>query len=118
MSTLDLYACVDCDKQDVSLSRMAPKSAAVNYVAPAGAVSAPLSDPIAAIAAENSGPLGRSLLASKLGALAIRDGDDTRVQILFAAKPLKELKGSDTEGNSLKPQRDDATNIVTVKRAE
>jgi hypothetical protein len=118
MSTLDLYADVDFDKQHVSLRRMAPKSAAVNYVAPAGAVSAPLSDPIVAIAAENSGPLGDSLLASKLGALAIRDGDDTHVQILFAAKPLKELKVSDTEGNSLKPQWDDATNILTVKRAE
>ena len=78
VSTLDLYADVDFDKQHVSLRRMAPKSAAVNYVAPAGAVSAPLSDPIAAIAAENSGPLGDSLLASKLGALAIRDGDDYR----------------------------------------
>src|SRR5260370_5033046 len=110
MSTLDLYACVDCDKQDVSLSRMAPKSAAVNYVAPAGAVSAPLSDPIAAIAAENSGPLGDSLLASKLGALAIRDGDDTHVQILFAPKPLKAMKVSDTEGTSLKPHWNDTAN--------
>lgn len=118
MSTLDLYADVDFDKQHVSLRRMAPKSAAVNYFAPAGAVSAPLSDPIAAIAAENSGPLGDSMLASKLGALAIRDGDDTHVQILFAAKPLKELKVSDTEGNSLKPQWDDATNVLTLKRAE
>jgi len=122
MVSIDLYADVDFDRRHVSLRRMAPKSAAVNYVALSASASAAApsasSDPIASIAAQNSGPLLDSLLASKFGALAIRDGDDTHVQIRFAAKPANELKVVDPNGNSLKPQWDDATNILTIKRAE
>lgn len=122
ISSIDLYADVDFDKRHVSLRRMAPKSAAVNYVAPtassSAAASSTSSDPIAAIAAQNSEPLGDSLLASKFGALAIRDGDDTHVQIRFAAKPVNELNVVDAHGTSLKPQWDDVTNVLTIKRAE
>ncbi|WP_213766511.1 hypothetical protein [Caballeronia sp. dw_19] len=114
-----LYADVDFDKRHVSLRRMAPKSAAVNYVAPsASSAVASSSDPIAAIATQNSGPLRDSLLASKFGALAIRDGDDTHVQIRFASKPSKELKVVDAAGASLKPKWDDASNVLTINRSD
>ncbi|CAN7794341.1 hypothetical protein LJR034_003941 [Caballeronia sp. LjRoot34] len=115
----DLYADVDFDKRHVSLRRMAPKSAAVNYVAPsASSAVASSSDPIEAIAAQNNGPLRDSLLASKFGALAIRDGDDTHVQIRFASKPSKELKVVDAAGASLKPKWDDASNVLTINRSD
>ena len=115
----DLYADVDFDKRHVSLRRMAPKSAAVNYVAPsASSAVASSSDPIEAIAAQNSGPLRDSLLASKFGALAIRDGDDTHVQIRFTSKPSKELKVVDAAGASLKPKWDDASNVLTINRSD
>jgi hypothetical protein len=131
----DMYADVDFDTRHVTLHRAAPKSAAVNYVAStegagnkfatqSGTPVSNAADPIAAIAAAagagNEAPSQArdSLLASKFGATAIRDGDDSHIQIKFAAKPATELKVVDETGKSLRPKWDDATNVLTINRAE
>jgi len=89
----DLYADVDFNSHHVTLRRSAPQSVAVNYVAPVSQVAAtaaaasssvtPGADPIGDIAkkvdAEPSA--AGSVLAAKLGALAIRDDDDCHFQI-------------------------------------
>ncbi|WP_250508189.1 MULTISPECIES: TrbG/VirB9 family P-type conjugative transfer protein [unclassified Caballeronia] len=128
----DLYADVDFNSHHVTLRRSAPQSVAVNYVAPVSQVAAtpaPASsasasaaaDPIGDIAkkaeAQTSAALG-SVLAAKLGAVAIRDGDDSHIQIKFSAKPAAELKVTGQDGKSLRPKWDDATDVVTFNRAE
>lgn len=57
-------------------------------------------------------------LAVKFRAIAIRDGDDTHIQIRFAQRPAKELVFRDMDGHSLKPKWDDSSNVVTFNRAE
>ncbi|SAL66318.1 TrbG/VirB9 family P-type conjugative transfer protein [Caballeronia humi] len=127
----DLYADVDFNAHHVTLRRSAPQSVAVNYVAPVSQVTAdpaaassgvtPGADPIADIAkkAETDAPAASgSILAAKLGALAIRDGDDSHIQIKFSAKPAAELKVTAQDGKSLRPKWDDATGVVTFNRAE
>jgi len=124
----DMYADVDFDSRHVTLRRSAPKSVAVNYVAsnasatPSVAQQASAADPIAAIAAANGSDgdttAHDSLLASKFGATAIRDGDDAHIQIKFASKPATELKVVDEAGKSLRPKWDDAANVLTINRAE
>jgi hypothetical protein len=84
IASSDMYANVDFDARHVTLRRSAPKSVAVNYVASnapsASASISTIADQIAAIAASTSdAPVRDSLLASKLGAVAIRDGDDSHV---------------------------------------
>ncbi|MDR5776869.1 MULTISPECIES: hypothetical protein [unclassified Caballeronia] len=126
----DLYADVDFNAHHVTLRRSAPQSVAVNYVAPVAQAAAnpvaapadsPSGDPIAEIAkkanADTPAAAG-SVLAAKFGAMAIRDGDDTHIQIKFSAKPAAELKVTGQEGKSLRPKWDDATNVVTFNRAE
>jgi hypothetical protein len=126
----DLYADVDFDSHHVTLRRSAPQSLAVNYVAPvsqSAAIPAAASgatsgaDPIADIAkkvdAAASAASG-SVLAAKFGALAIRDGDDSHIQIKFSAKPSAELKVTGQDGKSLRPKWDEATAVVTFNRAE
>jgi hypothetical protein len=126
----DLYADVDFNSHHVTLRRSAPQSVAVNYVAPvsqvaatSGAASGAISsaDPIADIAkkvdADATAAAG-SVLAAKFGALAIRDGDDSHIQIKFSAKPNAELKVTGQDGKSLRPKWDDATDVVTFNRAE
>ncbi|WP_062644267.1 TrbG/VirB9 family P-type conjugative transfer protein, partial [Caballeronia arationis] len=127
----DLYADVDFNAHHVTLRRSAPQSVAVNYVAPVSQVAAdpaaaasgvsPGADPIADIAkkADTDAPAASgSVLAAKLGALAIRDGDDSHIQIKFSAKPAAELKVTAQDGKSLRPKWDDATAVVTFNRAE
>ncbi|SAK60301.1 hypothetical protein AWB79_02699 [Caballeronia hypogeia] len=127
----DLYADVDFSAHHVTLRRSAPQSVAVNYVAPVSQVAAspaaassgvtPVADPIADIAkkADTDAPAAsESILAAKLGALAIRDGDDSHIQIKFSAKPAAELKVTGQDGKSLRPKWDDATGVVTFNRAE
>jgi hypothetical protein len=103
---------------------------AVNYVAPvsqAAAIPAAASgatsgaDPIADIAKKVDADVpaaSGSVLAAKFGALAIRDGDDSHIQIKFSAKPAAELKVTGKDGKSLRPKWDDATAVVTFNRAE
>lgn len=122
----DLYADVDFNAHHVSLRRTAPQSVAVNYVASAAPVvtaqlASAATDPIAEIATKseaNGAAPAESVLAAKLGALAIRDGDDSHIQVKFAAKPEKELRIVDADGKSLRPKWDDATNVVTFNRSE
>ncbi|WP_244818511.1 hypothetical protein [Caballeronia sp. Lep1P3] len=127
----DLYADVDFNSHHVTLRRSAPQSVAVNYVAPVSQVAAttaaasssvtPGADPIADIAkkADADAPAASgSVLAAKLGALAIRDGDDSHIQIKFSAKPATDLKVTGQDGKSLRPKWDDATDVVTFNRAE
>jgi hypothetical protein len=132
----DLYADVDFNSHHVSLRRSAPQSVAVNYVASAapavaGSTStstAPVTitagkadDPIAEIANatnEHAPTAAESVLASKLGAVAIRDSDDSHIQVKFTAKLANELKVTDADGKSLRPKWDDATNVMTFNRAE
>jgi hypothetical protein len=127
----DLYADVDFNSHHVTLRRSAPQSVAVNYVAPVSQVAAsPVAasssvtagaDPITDIAkkADADAPAASgSILAAKLGALAIRDGDDSHIQIKFSAKPATELKVTGQDGKSLRPKWDDATDVVTFNRAE
>jgi len=125
IASSDMYADVDFDSRHVTLRRSAPKSVAVNYVASnapsasASASASTIADPIAAIAASAAdAPVHDSLLASKLGAVAIRDGDDSHVQIKFPAKPAAEIKVVDDSGKSLRPKWDDAGNVLTINRAE
>ena len=131
----DLYADVDFNSHHVTLRRSAPQSVAVNYVAPVSQVAAASAagtpaaassaasgtDPIADIAkkvdAEVPAASG-SVLAAKFGALAIRDGDDSHIQIKFSAKRAAELKVTGQDGKSLRPKWDDATGVVTFNRAE
>ncbi|MDR5832392.1 TrbG/VirB9 family P-type conjugative transfer protein [Caballeronia sp. LP006] len=126
----DLYADVDFNSHHVTLRRSAPQSVAVNYVAPVSQVAAapaPASsanaaaDPIADIAKKSDADApaaSSSVLAAKLGAVAIRDGDDSHIQIKFSAKPAAELKVIGQDGKSLRPKWDDATDVVTFNRAE
>jgi hypothetical protein len=121
----DLYADVDFNARHVSLRRSAPMSAAVNYVS--AVVNTPtqaIQDPVAGIAATvvakdatAAATQHDSLLALKFGALAIRDGDDTHVQVKFAEVP-KDLTVVDSSGDSLRPKWDEHTHVLTIKRAE
>jgi len=127
----DLYADVDFNSHHVTLRRSAPQSVAVNYVAPVSQVTATAAaasssvttgaDPIADIAKKadaDATAASGSVLAAKLGAVAIRDGDDSHIQIKFSAKPAEELKVTGQDGKSLRPKWDDATGVVTFNRAE
>jgi hypothetical protein len=127
LGAVDLYADVDFNAHHVTLRRAAVKSTGVNYVASAA-------PPDAAITARTIAASGQELakaatdtdkaqaqdggLATKFGALAIRDGDDTHIQIRFSQRPAKELVFRDMEGHSLKPKWDDSSNVVTFNRAE
>jgi hypothetical protein len=126
----ELYADVDFNSHHVTLRHSAPQSVAVNYVAPVlqvAATSAAASgatsgaDPIADIARkvdDDATAASGSVLAAKFGALAIRDGDDSHIQIKFSAKPAAELKVTGQDGKSLRPKWDEATDVVTFNRAE
>jgi hypothetical protein len=125
LGAVDLYADVDFNAHHVTLRRAAVKSTGVNYVASAApaettsqtAAASPSTEPAKPgdsdkLQAQDGG------LASKFGALAIRDGDDTHIQIRFSQRPAKELVFRDMEGRSLKPKWDDSSNVVTFSRAE
>jgi hypothetical protein len=127
LGSVDLYADVDFDTRHVSLRRAAAKSTGVNYVASAAPVNASAAAPVsggASVSAAEAGPAGESVpargsaLASKFGALAIRDGDDTHIQIRFSQRPAKEIVFQDMEGHSLKPKWDDSSDVMTLNRAD
>jgi len=122
MGSTDLYADVDFNSRHVTLRRSAPKSAGVNYVAGSGERAAQIlsggettgvPEPTPALEQPRD-----SLLSSKFGATGIRDGDDSHIEIRFASKPLKEMTVVNAEGKSLKPHWDDATNALTINRAD
>jgi hypothetical protein len=123
----DLYADVDFNAHHVALRRSAPQSVAVNYVAPATASTAiaqsasSSADSIAEIAKQSGANVAApadSVLAAKLGAVAIRDSDDSHIQVKFSTKSSSELKVVDADGKSLRPKWDDATNVLTFNRSE
>ncbi|MCC8397246.1 hypothetical protein LJ656_32245 [Paraburkholderia sp. MMS20-SJTR3] len=122
LAAVDLYADVDFNAHHVTLRRAAVKSTGVNYVAsasPAEAAIATAGQEAAKAATDNDKPQAQDGgLAAKFGALAIRDGDDTHIQIRFAQRPAKVLVFRDMEGHSLKPKWDDSSNVVTINRAE
>ncbi|SAK73771.1 hypothetical protein AWB80_04167 [Caballeronia pedi] len=127
----DLYADVDFNSHHVTLRRSAPQSIAVNYVGPVSQVAAtaaaasssvttgadPIADIVKNVDADVPAASG-SVLAAKFGALAIRDVDDSHLQIKFSAKPAAALKVTGQDGKSLGPKWDDATGVVTFNRAE
>ncbi|TCK33443.1 hypothetical protein B0G84_7663 [Paraburkholderia sp. BL8N3] len=120
MTQSGLYADVDFTTRHIRLHREAPKSGALNYAA--GEKSQP--DAIGQTVVTKEGgvkidaPARGSLLAEYFGAQAIRDGDDTHTQIRFAAKPLRELTFKTPDGQTLHPKWDNATNVMTIERAE
>ena len=122
MSQTGLYADVDFNARHVRLRRDTPKSAALNYAAgeqKAATISASASGSATAASAAvapGSHAAEPSLLAQHFGAQAIRDGDDTHVQIRFAARPAKELSFRDTSGKSLHPKWDETTKVMTIDR--
>ncbi|MFL9934925.1 TrbG/VirB9 family P-type conjugative transfer protein [Paraburkholderia sp. RL18-103-BIB-C] len=122
LGTVDLYADVDFNSHHVTLRRAAAKSTGVNYVASIAPATGTAGG--ASISAAESLPAGDNIpardsaLAAKFGALAIRDGDDTHIQIRFSQRPAKETVFQDMEGHSLKPKWDDSGNVVTLNRAE
>ena len=127
LGAVDLYADVDFNAHHVTLRRAAVKSTGVNYVASAAPAEATVSAPTVATssleatkASSDSDKLQSQEggLAAKFGALAIRDGDDTHIQIRFSQRPSKELVFRDMEGYSLKPKWDDSSNVVTINRAD
>jgi hypothetical protein len=119
MTRTGLYADVDFDARHIRLHADAPKSAALNYTAgehrrpgdPAGADTTTTTSPVAAAAQP-------SLLAQNFGAQAIRDGDDTHTQIRFVERPSKDVTFSTSDGNSLHPEWDGETNVMTIDRAD
>ncbi|MBN3754313.1 TrbG/VirB9 family P-type conjugative transfer protein [Paraburkholderia sp. Tr-20389] len=116
----DLYADVDFNAHHVTLRRAGAKSMAVNYLAsaaPAVASAPPSATPAEPIAAPEKSPQSDGL-AGSFGAVAIRDGDDTHIQIRFAQRPAKELVFRDMEGHSLKPKWDESSNVVTLNRTD
>ncbi|XUW93230.1 hypothetical protein OH764_34450 (plasmid) [Burkholderia sp. M6-3] len=125
LGAVDLYADVDFNAHHVTLRRAAVKSTGVNYVASAAPAGTTSQTAAASPSTEPSKPGDSDKLqaqdgglASKFGALAIRDGDDTHIQIRFSQRPAKELVFRDMEGHSLKPKWDDSNNVVTFNRAE
>ncbi|CAB3808216.1 hypothetical protein LMG28614_06756 [Paraburkholderia ultramafica] len=126
LGSVDLYADVDFNTRHVSLRRAAAKSAGVNYVASAAPANASAGAPpvggastsVEGVAAGDGAPARDSALASRFGALAIRDGDDTHMQIRFSQRPAKEIVFKDMDGHSLKPKWDDSNNVVTINRVD
>ncbi|EDT40994.1 TrbG/VirB9 family P-type conjugative transfer protein [Burkholderia ambifaria] len=116
MTQTGLYADVDFGERHVRLHRAPPKSAALNY-----ASSGPDSDEaglnrvVARVTAE---PPPMSRLAERFGAQAIRDGDDTHMQIRFTAKPAKAVTFKTPDGKTLRTSWDEVKSVMTIDRAE
>jgi hypothetical protein len=115
MTQSGLYADVDFTARHVRLHREAPKSGALNYAVREKAQPDAITQ--LAVAKDETTPRA-SLLADYFGAQAIRDGDDLHTQIRFAAKPVRELSFRTLDGQSLHPEWDDATSVMTVERAD
>ncbi|MFM0513887.1 TrbG/VirB9 family P-type conjugative transfer protein [Paraburkholderia sp. RL17-373-BIF-A] len=126
LGAVNLYADVDFTAHHVTLRRAAAKSTGVNYVASAAPAQAAMQTAAASLLPASGVVVSASDkvqpqdggLAAKFGALAIRDGDDTHIQIRFSQRPAKELVFRDMEGHSLRPKWDDSSNVVTINRAD
>jgi hypothetical protein len=110
MSVTNLYATVDFTKERIRLDRQAPKSETEGLVAMPTAAQGSVAAP-----RPHSEP--RSKLASLFGATAIRDSDDTHIQIRFGQKPNADLKFQTPDGRSLHPEWSRNTPVVTFDRA-
>jgi hypothetical protein len=110
MSATNLYASVDFTKERIRLDRQAPKSGTEGLIAmPAmeqGTTAAPRPHTDSA-----------SRLAATFGATAIRDSDDTHIQIRFAQRPAAQLKFQSPDGRSLHPEWNRDAPVVTLDRA-
>ncbi|NIE81918.1 MULTISPECIES: TrbG/VirB9 family P-type conjugative transfer protein [unclassified Burkholderia] len=116
MTQTGLYADVDFAARHVRLHRDAPKSAALNYAASGrDADEAAMSRAVAPI---TTAPPAVSRLAERFGAQAIRDGDDSHMQIRFSAKPAKTVTFKTPDGKVLRTSWDAMTNVLTIDRAE
>jgi len=116
MTQTGLYADVDFAARHVRLHRDAPKSAALNYASSSrDADEAGLNRVVAQVTAEGP-PVSR--LAERFGAQAIRDSDDTHMQIRFTSKPAKTVTFKTPDGKALRTSWDDTKNVLTIDRAE
>ncbi|MXN76502.1 hypothetical protein GR157_17380 [Burkholderia sp. 4701] len=116
MTQTGLYADVDFGSRHIRLHRDPPKSAALNYASSnRDADEAGLNSVVARVSAE---PAPASSLAERFGAQAIRDGDDTHMQIRFTSKPAKAVTFKTLDGKVLRTSWDDATSVMTIDRAE
>ncbi|WP_321896806.1 TrbG/VirB9 family P-type conjugative transfer protein [Burkholderia cepacia] len=116
MTQTGLYADVDFGGRHVRLHRDPPKSAALNYASSGGdADEAGLNRVVARVTAE---PPPVSRLAECFGAQAIRDGDDTHMQIRFTAKPAKTVTFKTPDGKALRTSWDEVKSVMTIDRAE
>ncbi|WP_321810246.1 MULTISPECIES: TrbG/VirB9 family P-type conjugative transfer protein [unclassified Burkholderia] len=116
MTQTGLYADVDFGGRHVRLHRDPPKSAALNYASFGGdADEAGLNRVVARVTAE---PPLVSRLAERFGAQAIRDGDDTHMQIRFTAKPAKTVTFKTPDGKALRTSWDEVKSVMTIDRAE
>jgi len=109
MAQTGLYANVDFDAHHIRLQSNAPKSAALNY-APG------MREPLPASTVAPAAP-AVSYLAKTFGALAIRDGDDTHIQIRFASKPSDSVTFKAVDGRALDTDWDPRANVMTIERA-
>jgi hypothetical protein len=110
MSATNLYASVDFTKEKIRLDRQAPKSDTAALVAMPLPQYAPEATPL-------PHRDSASKLASWFGAEAIRDGDDTHIQIRFSQKPKADLKFQTPEGRSLHAEWGRDMPVVTFDRA-
>ncbi|MGY6240209.1 hypothetical protein ACW910_22260 (plasmid) [Burkholderia ambifaria] len=116
MTQTGLYADVDFAARHVRLHRDAPKSAALNYASSSrDAEEAGLNRVVAQVTAEAPAV---SRLAERFGAQAIRDSDDTHMQIRFTSKPAKTVTFKTPDGKPLRTSWDDSKNVLTIDRAE
>lgn len=116
MTQTGLYADVDFAARHVRLHRDAPKSAALNYASSSrDADEAALNRVVAQVAAEAPAV---SRLAERFGAQAIRDGDDTHIQIRFTAKPAKTVTFKTPDGKVLRTSWDEVKSVMTIDRAD
>ncbi|CAN0640246.1 TrbG/VirB9 family P-type conjugative transfer protein [Burkholderia cepacia] len=116
MTQTGLYADVDFGERHVRLHRDAPKSGALNYASSGGdADEAGMNRVVARVTAE---PPPVSRLAERFGAQAIRDGDDTHMQIRFTAKPAKTVMFKTPDGKALRTSWDEVKSVMTIDRAE
>lgn len=112
------FASVDFSKHHVRLERSAPKSVAVAYAANNSGPGAVASTDLPAPREEVRGAGNyQSQLATVFGAQAIRDADDSHIQIRFTTKPTGELTFRNLAGDSLHPHWDRDTGVVTLDRA-
>ncbi|AOJ73586.1 MULTISPECIES: hypothetical protein [Burkholderia] len=115
MTQTGLYADVDFGARHVRLHRDPPKSAALNYASNERGIDE--AGPNSVVARVNAEPALVSRLAEHFGAQAIRDGDDTHMQIRFTSKPAKTVTFKTADGKTLRTSWDDVKSVMTIDRA-